>query len=67
MRTAFEDFFQNVVSHYENYQEYVFNAVGSVAFVFKDILRDVLQEKGMQIGIILRDPLDGLIDYYKKK
>ncbi len=67
VRAAFEDFFRNVVSHYENYQEYVFNAVGSVAFVFKDILRDVLQEKGMQIGIILRDPLDGLIDYYKKK
>lgn len=67
VRGSFEDFFNHVVAHYKGYQDYAFNAVGSIAFVFKDILSEVLQEKGMRMGIILRDPLDGLINYYKTR
>ena len=67
VRSSFEDFFCHVVAHYDGYQDYAFNAVGSIAFVFKDILSEVLQEKGMRMGIILRDPLDGLINYHKNR
>ncbi|MBQ6082917.1 MAG: hypothetical protein IJK92_00975 [Bacteroidales bacterium] len=39
--------------------------VGSVAFVFQDILLEVLENHGFKCTKILKNPMDGLVEYYK--
>ena len=38
--------------------------VGSVAWYYQDQLRDAVSELKYQVGIILRSPLDGLVNYH---
>ena len=39
--------------------------VGSVAFAFKDLLLQVLEHHNITCSKILKNPMDGLIEYYK--
>ena len=39
--------------------------VGSVAFAFKDLLLQVLDNHNIKCSKILKNPMDGLIEYYK--
>lgn len=63
---AFRAFFHNIVSHYPNYRSYRFNCVGSVGYVFCDLLSQAAQESGMELGKVLRTPMDGLVEYHTK-
>ena len=40
--------------------------MGSVAWHFRDILREVLEEEGIEFGQVVQRPLDGLVDYHLK-
>ncbi|MBR1872861.1 MAG: N-acetylglucosamine kinase [Bacteroidales bacterium] len=62
--SCFRDFFSNIVSHYPDYTRYRFNCVGSVGYYFKNILERVAQEYGMEVGTILKTPMEGLIRYH---
>ena len=61
---GFEAFFQNLVLHYPNYQEYTFNCVGSVGYNFRDVLTQVARGHGMEVGKIIRSPIDDLVTYH---
>jgi N-acetylglucosamine kinase-like BadF-type ATPase len=64
---AFRVLFFHIVSGYKTYREYTFNCTGSVAYFFRDLLEIVTAEFGMEPGIILRYPMDGLKEYYRNK
>lgn len=64
VKTSFEDFFKNLVSHYPNYQSYDFNCIGSVAYNFRNVLEEVATEWGMKMGTIIRSPIDNLVKYH---
>ncbi|RKD12803.1 N-acetylglucosamine kinase [Pelobium manganitolerans] len=66
VRSAFADFFEGIVSNYANYRDYEFNCVGSIAHSFLPQLKEVAAQYGMKIGNIVRNPLDGLINYHRK-
>ena len=38
--------------------------VGSIAYVFQDILIQVLENHNLKCSKILKNPMDGLIEYY---
>lgn len=61
---AFHKFFDRIVTHYPDYRKYSFNAVGSVAYFFKPLLQKVVEEYGMEMGVILQAPMEGLIKYH---
>ena len=61
---GFRQFFEKIVTHYPNYKQYKFNAVGSVAFHFRPLLEKVCAEYGMEVGVIAKAPLEGLIKYH---
>lgn len=61
---AFRDFFERIVTHYPNYRDYAFNAVGSVAYYHRHLLEPVVREYGMKVGTILKAPMEGLIRYH---
>jgi glucosamine kinase len=63
---GFEAFFQNLVLHYPKYQDYSFNCVGSVGYNFRDILTQVANSHGMQVGKIIRSPIDDLVTYHEQ-
>ena len=64
VKNSFRELFQNMVTKYEGYQNYSFNCVGTVGFIFKDILKDVAAEFNMQTGKIIKAPIDGLVEYH---
>ncbi|HYK75814.1 MAG TPA: N-acetylglucosamine kinase [Daejeonella sp.] len=64
VKSAFEDFFQNLVIHYPNYKAYSFNCIGSVGYNFRNILEELAIKYGMEVGVILRSPIDGLVKYH---
>ena len=40
--------------------------VGSVAYYYLDVLRNVMVAHNYPIAAVLQDPLEGLIQYHKK-
>ena len=61
---SFRDFFNRVVKYYPNYQSYSFNCVGSIGWIFRDYLTLVASEFGMETGIIISSPMEGLVNYH---
>ncbi|UOQ70289.1 N-acetylglucosamine kinase [Hymenobacter cellulosilyticus] len=64
---GFETFFENIVLHYPNFQDYTFNCVGSVAYNFRDALFQVARSHGMEVGKIIRSPIDDLVSYHEQE
>jgi glucosamine kinase len=64
VKESFGDFFANLVSMYPHYKEYEFNCVGSVGFIFKDILAEVSVSYGMNPARIIHSPIDDLVSYH---
>ena len=64
LKSSFEEFLRRNIVHYD-YRKYPVNFVGSVAFYYKDILEKAVNAAGMRMGIILKAPIDGLVEYHK--
>lgn len=60
---SFSAFFERNVMQYD-YQKNKVNFVGSIAWYFSDLLKEVAAKKGIEIGRIDQSPMPGLIDYY---
>ncbi|HEY8735179.1 MAG TPA: N-acetylglucosamine kinase [Puia sp.] len=65
VKDSFIDFFECLVTKYENYTDYSFNCTGSIAFAFKDILSETASMYGMKTGVILKTPIEGLAKYHQ--
>lgn len=64
LRTSFSEFFTRNIFSYD-YKNHDVNLVGSVAYYYQDILKEVAATHGVKIGKILKTPIDGLIEYHK--
>lgn len=62
--SCFREFFTNLVSKYENFRSYSFNCIGSIGFQFSEHLKKVSHEFGMDPGLIIKSPIERLIDYH---
>ena len=63
VKKSFCDFFKRNVMQYD-YQRYNVSFVGSTAFCYKEILEEVAKEFDVNTGKIIRQPMDGLINYH---
>lgn len=54
------------VCRFENYQQVPVHFVGSIAYFFEDILREVCDAKHIQMGKIMKQPVDGLVTYFRE-
>lgn len=59
-----KSFVKNYISQYENYKEVPIHFVGSIAFYLKDELQITFDKYGLNLGNVLRRPIDGLIAYH---
>jgi N-acetylglucosamine kinase-like BadF-type ATPase len=64
VRNSFNDFFETQVLKYSRCKEVPLFCTGSIAFYFSAILKEVANEKGMQIKNIVQSPIDGLTEYH---
>ncbi len=67
IKKCFTDFLIYQVEKYSRHTQLPINFVGSVAFNNKDLLLEVLAERGLKPGIILKSPISGLIKYHEPK
>lgn len=62
---SFIDFFTRNVKQY-NYTNKKVHFIGSIAHHFKNIIEEAAQESNIQIGSIVKSPMEGLINYHLK-
>lgn len=60
-----ESFIENYIKQFEDYKEVPVHFVGSIAFYLKDELQKTLDRHDIQLGNVLRRPMDGLVEYHK--
>jgi N-acetylglucosamine kinase-like BadF-type ATPase len=61
------DFFFNHLCKYRESWKLPIHFVGSVAYGFRDALKDLCQSYEFELGNILQKPMDGLIAYHQQK
>jgi N-acetylglucosamine kinase-like BadF-type ATPase len=58
------DFFFTHLCKYQESWKYPVHFVGGVAFGFRDVLKELCESYGFELGKILQKPMDGLIGYH---
>ena len=61
---GFNDFFFNHVYKYRESWTLPVNFIGSVAYGFKDVLKDMCNTYELQLGKVLQKPMDGLVKFH---
>ncbi|CAN5580870.1 hypothetical protein BH11BAC2_BH11BAC2_19250 [soil metagenome] len=61
------EFLDLYVIHYADYKNLPVHFVGSVAFFLEDILRKAGADRDINIGRILKQPINGMMDYFIAK
>lgn len=59
------DFYFNHLYKYTESWKLPINFVGSVAFGFKDVLKELCNSYELQMGKVLKAPMSGLVEYHK--
>jgi N-acetylglucosamine kinase-like BadF-type ATPase len=63
---AFDDFIRVNLMQYD-YGHLEVSFIGSVASVYRDILARCLDDAGLQLGTIMRSPIDALVEYHTRR
>lgn len=61
---GFNDFFFNHIYKYRESWTMPINFVGSIAYGFKDVLKDMCNAYELQLGKVIKKPMDGLIKFH---
>jgi len=67
IKNAFRSFISRNIMQYPDTQSYPIHFTGSIAFVFRTQLEQVLNENDLNIGTILQTPMSGLIEFHINK
>ncbi|HEX6333970.1 MAG TPA: N-acetylglucosamine kinase [Flavisolibacter sp.] len=60
------DFFFQHLCKYSEIWKYPVSFVGSVAFGFKDVIRDLCASYEFELGTVLKNPMEGLVSYHRQ-
>ncbi len=64
---SFTDFLKQYVMIYPEYPSLEVSFVGSIAFHFQDLIRDLAEQHSIRIGQFVEKPIDLLLDYHKHR
>lgn len=64
VKKSFGEFFERNIRQYPQAQHLPVNFTGSVAFYFDSLLRESANEAGFHVGVITKNPMEGLIKYH---
>lgn len=63
LQKGFESFMESNVCLYPDYKEHVCHFVGSIAYHFSDALQEVSEKYEVQVGKIIKQPIQNLYEY----
>ena len=63
---SFREFFINQIEQYKKHKDVPISFVGSVAYYFEQMLRQIGTEFEVKIDKVLRSPINALAEYHKK-
>jgi N-acetylglucosamine kinase-like BadF-type ATPase len=61
---GFEQFVTQELTTYDNYQELPLHFNGSIAYIFRKELLEVIERHGLKAGKIVKNPVEELINYH---
>lgn len=61
---SFNDFFFNHICKYKESWVMPIHFIGSIAFGFKDLLKDMCNSYELQLGKVMKNPMEGLIKFH---
>lgn len=61
---SFSSFIVENIERYTGYQLETIHFTGSVAYYYKDILSLCCQDYGLQLGSVVKEPIDGLLSFH---
>ena len=67
VKSGFTKFFSRNIKQYPRAYDLPIHFTGSIGFYFQEILKETARENGFQIGMITRNPMQGLIQYHRKE
>lgn len=62
---SFNDFFFNHIYKYRESWTMPINFTGSVAYGFRDVLKDLCSSYELQLGTVIKKPMDGLVKFHR--
>ncbi len=60
----FDLFFEKNIAKYSNYQSNTLYLIGSIAFIYQDLLQKTAEKHNVKIGKIVRQPIEDLVKYH---
>jgi hypothetical protein len=67
LREGFQEFVDSNIKDYPNYKSLDAHFVGSIAFYYQDVLKEVCMNNQVRVGKILQKPIEGIYNYILKK
>lgn len=64
VKTAFSDFFSCHIVKYKDYDKHPVHFVGSIGFIFRNLLEEVAKDFNTTVGKTIKQPIDDLVDYH---
>lgn len=66
IKKGFNLFISNQIEQFDDCKNIPLHFIGSISYYLKDELTECLTKKGMNIGNVLKKPIDGLVSYHLK-
>lgn len=67
LKDGFQQFIDINIKDFKNHQHIECHFVGSIAFYYQDVLKEVCEENGLLVGKIMQKPIEGIYNYILKK
>lgn len=67
VKDGFDEFLKNQILRHPGYEFVPIGFVGSVAFIFHDLLLEACKSFNLISGKVIKNPIEGLITYYSEK
>ncbi|MCF8299306.1 MAG: hypothetical protein K9J13_17285 [Saprospiraceae bacterium] len=64
VKESFRDFLKFQISKYSDFQKTRISFIGSISYYFKEQLKYVLNESGLELFKVMKSPMDGLVEYH---
>jgi len=64
VKSSLQSFVEEQIMKYNNFNKLNIGFVGSIAWFYKDILLEVMNENKLHAGVILQSPMEGLVKYH---
>jgi len=64
VENSLDAFFEKNICKYANYQQNKLHFIGSISFVYEDIIREIAKKYNVVIGKIIKGPIEELVNYH---